>query len=112
MGRCPDLSSSVTIVRPFLTWQSKFICTLVFQNAITIGVLIRLWLHEESSKLQDWKNVFILHIPPLNSILFIVLTFLTQPRSIILAVLQTTLLQLMWLLQGLKTFVSWGVFGC
>jgi hypothetical protein len=35
--RCPDHFSYMTIVWPFLTWQSKLICThCVCQNAVTV----------------------------------------------------------------------------
>jgi hypothetical protein len=28
------------------------------------GGLISLWLYKESNKLQEWKNIFTLYIPP------------------------------------------------
>jgi hypothetical protein len=54
------------------------------------GGLISLWLYKENNKLWDWKNVFILHIPPWapHTYDFVVLTSLTHPRKILLVVLQ------------------------
>jgi hypothetical protein len=53
------------------------------------GGLTILCLYKEN-KLQDWKNVFTLHIPPWapHTYDFIVLTSLTHPRKILLVVLQ------------------------
>jgi hypothetical protein len=52
--------------------------------------LISLWFYKENNKLQAWKNVFTLHIPPWapHTYEFIVLTSLTHPRKILFAVLQ------------------------
>jgi hypothetical protein len=33
--------------------------------------LISLWLYKENNKLQDWKNVFTLHIPPSSTHLWL-----------------------------------------
>jgi hypothetical protein len=55
------------------------------------GGLISILVYKEN-KLQEWKNVFTLHIPPWapNTCNFVVLTSLTHPRKILLVVLQTT----------------------
>jgi hypothetical protein len=52
--------------------------------------LISLWLYKENNKLRDWKNVFTLHIPPWapHTYDFVILTSLTHPRKILLAVLK------------------------
>jgi hypothetical protein len=54
------------------------------------GGLISLWLYKENNKLQDWKNVFTLHIPPWapHTYVFVVLTSLTHPRKNLLVVLK------------------------
>jgi hypothetical protein len=55
-----------------------------------LGGLISLWLYKENNKLRDWKNIFILHIPPWapHTYDFLVLNSLTHPRKINLVVLQ------------------------
>jgi hypothetical protein len=52
--------------------------------------LICLWFYKKNNKLQDWKNVFTLYIPPWapHTYDFVVLTSLTHPRKIILVVQQ------------------------
>jgi hypothetical protein len=52
--------------------------------------LISLWLYKENKKQRDWNNIFTLHIPPWapHTYDFFVLTSLTDPRKILLAVLQ------------------------
>jgi hypothetical protein len=47
-------------------------------------------LYKENNKLRGWKNVFTLHIPPWgpHTYGFVVLTYLTHPREILLVVLQ------------------------
>jgi hypothetical protein len=62
----------------------------VISSAIR-GELISLWLYKENNKLQDWKNIFTLHIPPWapHTYDLVVLTSITYPRKILLVALQT-----------------------
>jgi hypothetical protein len=85
-----------------ITWNSEWYCsenynrpphhTIMFlrTTALHKGGLLSLRLYKENNKLQDWKNVFTLHIPPWapHTYDFVVLTSLTHPRKILLVVLQ------------------------
>jgi hypothetical protein len=70
------------------SWTTEIMTTL--KHLSYKGGLISLWLYKENNKLRDWKNVFTLYIPPWapRTYDFVVLTSLTQPRRILLVVLQ------------------------
>jgi hypothetical protein len=43
---------------------NNFVPSTLKQFPVLQGVLISLWLYNENNTLEDWKNVFILHISP------------------------------------------------
>jgi hypothetical protein len=85
----PQTYSLIKLIRGCVItglWRRLF--CLNYSYYITRG-LISLRLYKKN-QLQDWKNVFTLHIPPwaLHAYNFVVLTSLAHQRKILLVVLQ------------------------
>jgi hypothetical protein len=73
-----------------LSTQKSILCRSYYMGG---GGLISVWLHKENNKLYRIEKIYLLYIFPLSSTHlwlydFIVQTSLTQPRKILLVVLQ------------------------